>query len=452
MFGAEVPELPRLPVESSLGWGDETEAGSGGSGPSDPERSPMSRNASSLVLLAFLVVQARAQTGPSIGIYTGLDSKAIVTGDFDLDGKPDGIHVTTGALYVEINYGVGNQPLQIAHPGLGGTDLRAIDLDGDGDLDFLVLKSVNNGTSTSDVRVVINNGGLLSGTILTIRGSRLPKVADLDHDGLLDLIDRDRWYRATSGGVFSPTALAVPVAISPHAPAGRPVTNYGTWFPGDFDGDGDDDLLTFVATTPTPLSSFGHVDLYLNDGTGMFSFRHREQVSSPSFQSPNTDITVEDFDGDGIDDFIVEDTNHGALVVHHGDVAGRFARGISVVPGFGHYVGCLDIDGDLDLDLVVRRPAATLPFPPPNPMPPPSLNVIENLGQGVYREPVNSTLSFITGGFDRADFDLDGREDFLFIGPYAGAGAWGEPTIRREFTLIDETAIWKQILLQTGDL
>jgi hypothetical protein len=26
----------------------------------------------------------------------------------------------------------------------------------------------------------------------------------------------------------------------------------------------------------------------------------------------------------------------------------------------------------------------------------------------------------------------------------------GEPTIRREYALIDETAIWKQILLQTG--
>lgn len=36
------------------------------------------------------------------------------------------------------------------------------------------------------------------------------------------------------------------------------------------------------------------------------------------------------------------------------------------------------------------------------------------------------------------------------FGPFAGRGAWGEPTIRREFTLIDETAIWKQILLQTG--
>lgn len=36
------------------------------------------------------------------------------------------------------------------------------------------------------------------------------------------------------------------------------------------------------------------------------------------------------------------------------------------------------------------------------------------------------------------------------FGPFAGAGDWGAPTVRRESTLIDETAIWKQILLQTG--
>lgn len=36
------------------------------------------------------------------------------------------------------------------------------------------------------------------------------------------------------------------------------------------------------------------------------------------------------------------------------------------------------------------------------------------------------------------------------FGPFAGNGTWGDPTIRREYTLIDETAIWKQILLKTG--
>ncbi len=33
---------------------------------------------------------------------------------------------------------------------------------------------------------------------------------------------------------------------------------------------------------------------------------------------------------------------------------------------------------------------------------------------------------------------------------YGPFGTDGGPTIRREYALIDETAIWKQILLQTG--
>ena len=36
------------------------------------------------------------------------------------------------------------------------------------------------------------------------------------------------------------------------------------------------------------------------------------------------------------------------------------------------------------------------------------------------------------------------------FGPFGGGGNWGDPTIRREYALIDETAIWKQILLKTG--
>jgi len=36
------------------------------------------------------------------------------------------------------------------------------------------------------------------------------------------------------------------------------------------------------------------------------------------------------------------------------------------------------------------------------------------------------------------------------FGPFAGNGTWGGATIRREYTLIDETAIWKQIQLQIG--
>jgi predicted ester cyclase len=54
-------------------------------------------------------------------------------------------------------------------------------------------------------------------------------------------------------------------------------------------------------------------------------------------------------------------------------------------------------------------------------------------GWGCFGTPTGADVYIM--GISHADF-----------GPFGN----GEPTIRREFTLIDETAIWKQILLQTG--
>ncbi|MBW4984228.1 ester cyclase [Mameliella sp. CS4] len=58
-------------------------------------------------------------------------------------------------------------------------------------------------------------------------------------------------------------------------------------------------------------------------------------------------------------------------------------------------------------------------------------------GWGRFGRPTGAEVYIM--GISHADF-----------GPFAGNGRWGDPTVRREFTLIDETAIWKQILLQTG--
>ncbi len=374
------------------------------------------------VLLAVLLTAAatRAQTGPPMGIYKGLAINAVATGDFDLDGLPDGVFVTANDLHVELNHGIGNQPWPLVFAGEGGLDLQVVDLDLDGDQDVLVLKSIDYNTLTCSVRVLLNNAGSIAASTVTIKGRLLPFVADLDNDGLLDLLGNAEWNRATAPGVFASQPQALAIAALPRRPGGEPVTDPMTYHPGDFDGDGDIDLLSYRRIQ---VSGFeGHADLLLNDGSGQFAYSFSEAVSNPSFQVPGAQFVVADFDGDMIDDFIVEDTTHGNLVIHHGDPSGRFLGGRAGIPGLGHFAGLADLDGDGDLDLVVQRPASTAPFTPPNPSPPPSLDVIENLGHGVYREPAASTLSFFDPRFGVADFDFDGRDDFLFVGPYHGAG------------------------------
>ncbi len=61
----------------------------------------------------------------------------------------------------------------------------------------------------------------------------------------------------------------------------------------------------------------------------------------------------------------------------------------------------------------------------------------KHAGWGRFGKPTGAEIYVM--GISHAEF-----------GPFAGNGTRGDPTIRREYTLIDETAIWKQILLKTG--
>ncbi|MCB9831622.1 MAG: hypothetical protein H6807_04035 [Planctomycetes bacterium] len=381
----------------------------------------MNRKTSFAVLLLLAIgLRAAAQTGPAMGVYKGLDIKNIVAGDFDLDGLPDGIHVTANDLYVELNYGIGNLPWTLTFPGEGGDDVAVRDLDGDFNLDVIVLQSVNVNYDLATVRVLINDGfGGLNGSTVQIRGRHLPQVVDLNGDGILDLLADDHWNRGTAPGVFMPAPQAIAIVDQPHLPLGDLADDFGLYTAGDFDGDGDADLLRY-RYQQVSLGRYAYADLLVNDGTGVFSYRSSERVSSPSFDTPRTRFVVFDHDQDGIDDFLVEDTFIGRLVIHLGDPAGRFLGGLVHVPGQGSFVGRADLDGDGDQDIVVRRPVFST-IPNPNP-PPPSLNVIENVGRDVLSEPTLSTLSFIDHRFAVADLNLDGREDFVFLGPFATFG------------------------------
>ena len=61
------------------------------------------------------------------------------------------------------------------------------------------------------------------------------------------------------------------------------------------------------------------------------------------------------------------------------------------------------------------------------------LGVNAIFGSGAFGVPTGAEVYVL--GISHADF---------------GAVISGQPKVRREFTLFDETAVWKQILLQTG--
>ena len=88
-----------------------------------------------------------------------------------------------------------------------------------------------------------------------------------------------------------------------------------------------------------------------------------------------------------------------------------------------HDVSSFTIDHVTGRDDPLMAPRAAVPW---------SLHG-KHSGWGRFGKPTGAEVYIM--GISQAEF-----------GPFGA----GEPTIRREHTLIDETAIWKQILLQTG--
>ncbi|OAN76297.1 polyketide cyclase [Jannaschia sp. EhC01] len=127
-------------------------------------------------------------------------------------------------------------------------------------------------------------------------------------------------------------------------------------------------------------------------------------------------------------------------------IPARYDRGIAAeYPGDATALGWLQVD-QFWMGLRAAFPDATFSVDHvvgrEDPLMPPRAAVRWSLhgthsGWGRFGRPTGAEVYVM--GISHAEF-----------GPFAGAGPWGEATIRREFTLIDDTAIWKQILLKTG--
>jgi len=179
-------------------------------------------------------------------------------------------------------------------------DLLLLDVDGDGDQDLFVANETDN-------RLFINDG---SGFFADETATRLPAgsgesreadAADVDADGDLDIIVanvnfnfgrpiRNRLLLNDGSGVFT-DATAINLAG---------VVNMGNSFTikfVDVDSDGDADILSPNNT----VGQGGNIEVWLNDGNGVFS----TAVESPFSSAPSGsafDIEIVDVNDDGKDD------------------------------------------------------------------------------------------------------------------------------------------------------
>jgi hypothetical protein len=260
-------------------------------------------------------------------------------GDVDGDGDEDIAAFYSSTVEVFLRVGATSWTLQPEYA--GGPAEYLADIDGDGDEDGVCCSGGGGGNPgtwsnldfASDFEVTLNVGGLFGPAFpIPGMGSRsLAGARDVDGDGDVDLVagrcvyfqrgawepraqpgldwawgesdladldgdgdedaTRDAWayaidgqaYWNQGGGSFEPDPLDLTPPPS-GTQVGSPRLN------GDFDGDGDSDLIFGVSPSSGPLQHFG---LWRNDGSG--AFQYAGAAFAPGTGYPGSFVHAESF-------------------------------------------------------------------------------------------------------------------------------------------------------------
>ncbi len=299
-------------------------------------------------------------------------------------------------------------------------DVVAADLDGDGDLDLVVVNA-----GSDDISVFLNQGDRTFAPSVNIRvaqGEDPPQAieaGDLDGDGDVDLVIAVR-------ALFEEENVVVllnhgDAKFAPFVPVPAEVIVDGQdvgFSPSrvvltDLDGDNDLDLVALGWTGSLWVRVDGNLEraeiapqmvVRLNNGDATFG----DSLASPAAVvfDPKR-VSTGDYNGDGDMDVAVlnDDNDSWVISVLFNAGNGTFDPPVAIPIGedsFGRALASADLDGDGDVDLAVITSG--------------EITVFDNNGAGVFTDSGRFTTGVTLSSLTVADLDGDGDPDLAVTG------------------------------------
>ena len=311
------------------------------------------------------------------------------------------------------------------------------DYDGDGDLDALVAANGRHDIPFSTIYT--NSGGTFTDSGIALLGLSRATAAwgDFDGDGDLDLAMTGV---ENSGAFTGPTRTRIyrnDGAIFAVVPGSFLGVFAGSVVWGDYDGDGDLDLLV-TGVTLTSAEGVAATRLYRND-EGVFT-----SVAHPFPDCYSGAVAWGDYDNDGHLDLVIAGTGPSGLVaaIWRNDGAGNFTDIGAPLPGMDlGFTAWGDYDNDGDLDLLFGGDSSS----------------IEGAIVRIYRND-GGTLTNANAGLQGllwasaawGDYDNDGDLDVMVLG-YEPVAQVRRSTLYRNDagTFVDSGATFHDLYLGT---
>ncbi len=328
--------------------------------------------------------------GALTNFATGTLPLAVVSGDFNQDGKLDLASANQAAGTVSILIGNGSGGFAAATSvavGAAPTAISSGDFNNDGILD---LATANQNAGTISVLIGNGTGGFVTTNYVVGTNPNSIASGDFNSDGKLDLVSTSDNIDGTVSVLFGTGAGVFSTASS-----FRAGSDQSSVLSGDFNADGHLDVAVLLSHP----SQAGEISLLFGDGAGNF-------LTPKLFTVANrpTMFASGDFNNDGRLDFVTANNNLDTqLSVLLSNNSGSFATSQAInLPAIPTAVSLGDFNGDGQLDVVVVNEDLTN-----------NVNVLIGNNAGGFAAPLNFTAGTSPSGATTGDLNNDGRIDLV---------------------------------------